>query len=142
MPINAKDVTTYIQEAPAERQATLARLREMCREHLPSLEETMDYMVPSYKRNGEVEVAFASQKYFIALYILRKSVMDVYRDQLKGQSIGKGCIRYTKPEKVDFTLVEKLLRDRREQADKQSPIKRHLLHKTGDQLIYKINRKL
>ena len=111
MQSSAKTVTDYLEEVPAERQATLVRLREMCREHLPSLEETMDYMVPSYKRNGEVEVAFASQKYFIALYILRKSVIDAYRDQLKGQSIGKGCIRYTKPEKVDFTLVEKLLRD-------------------------------
>ena len=111
MQTNAKNVTTYIQEAPAERQAVLLKLQHMCREFLPSLEETMDYMVPSYKRNGEVEVAFASQKYFIALYILRKSVIDAYRDQLKGQSIGKGCIRYTKPEKVDFTLVEKLLRD-------------------------------
>jgi uncharacterized protein YdhG (YjbR/CyaY superfamily) len=111
MQSNLKDVTTYIQAAPAERQEVLLKLQQMCREFLPSLEETMDYMVPSYKRNGEVEVAFASQKYFIALYILRKSVIDAYRDQLKGQSIGKGCIRYTKPEKVDFTLVEKLLRD-------------------------------
>ncbi|MDQ3003955.1 MAG: DUF1801 domain-containing protein [Chloroflexota bacterium] len=111
MQSNARDVTTYIQEAPAERQEVLVRLRAMCREHLPSLEETMDYMVPSYKRNGAVEVAFASQKYFIALYILRKPVMDAYREQLKGQSIGKGCIRYTKPEKVDFTIVKKLLSD-------------------------------
>ena len=31
MPINAKDVSTYIQEAPTERQETLTRLREMCR---------------------------------------------------------------------------------------------------------------
>jgi len=111
MQSNANDVNVYIQEAPVERREVLARLREMCHQYLPSLQETMDYMVPSYKRNGEVEVAFASQKYFIALYILRKSVIDAYRDQLKGQSIGRGCIRYTKPEKVDFTLVEKLLRD-------------------------------
>src|SRR5688500_10518355 len=111
MQSNTKDVTTYIQEAPAERQAVLLKFQQMCREFLPSLEETMDYMVPSYKRNGEVEVAFASQKHFIALYILRKPVIDAYRDELKGQSIGKGCIRYTKPEKVDFTLVEQLLRD-------------------------------
>ena len=108
---SATDVTTYIEQAPAERREILARLREMCRLHLPSLEESMDYMVPSYKRNGAVEVAFASQKHFIALYILRKPVIDAYRDQLKGQSIGKGCIRYTKPEKVDFTVVERLLRD-------------------------------
>lgn len=111
MQSNAKDVSTYIDEAPAERQEVLRKFQHMCRELLPSLEETMDYMVPSYKRNGEVEVAFASQNHFIALYILRKSVMDVYRDQLKGMSIGKGCIRFTKPEKVDFAIVEKLLRD-------------------------------
>ena len=116
MQSNTKDVTTYIKEAPAERQEVLLKLQQMCREYLPSLEETMDYMVPSYKRNGEVEVAFASQKHFIALYILRKPVMDAYREQLKGLSIGKGCIRYTKPEKVDFSLVEKLLRDT-EQAE-------------------------
>jgi len=59
-----------------------------------------------------VEVGFASQKNFIGLYILRTDVMDAHKDQLeaKGVSIGKGAIRYSKPERIDFKVVESMLR--------------------------------
>jgi uncharacterized protein YdhG (YjbR/CyaY superfamily) len=74
----------------------------------------MDYGGPSYKRNGEVEVGFASQKHFIGLYTLRvrTDVMKVRRHRLKGKgiSVGKGAIRYSKPERIDFDVVESMLR--------------------------------
>jgi len=112
MQSSAKDVTTYIEEAPAERREALARLRDLCRAELTGFEETMDYGGPSYARNGEVEVGFASQKHFIGLYILRTDVMSAHRDLLKGKgiSVGKGAIRYSKPELIDFGVVESMLR--------------------------------
>ncbi|HEX6035588.1 MAG TPA: DUF1801 domain-containing protein [Anaerolineales bacterium] len=76
MQSKAKDVTTYIEEAPAERREVLRRLRDLCRAELTGFEETMDYGGPSYKRNEEVEIGFASQKHFIGLYILRTDVMN------------------------------------------------------------------
>ena len=113
MQSNAKDVTTYMEEAPAERQEALRRLRDLCLAELTGFEETMDYGGPSYKRNGEVEVGFASQKHFIGLYILRTDVMNAHKDQLKakGISVGKGAIRYSKPERINFSVVESMLRD-------------------------------
>ena len=73
----------------------------------------MQYGGPCYSRNGVVEVVFASQKHFIGLYTLRvrTDVMKTYRDllKIKGVSLGKGCIRYSKPEKIDFEVVEKML---------------------------------
>jgi uncharacterized protein YdhG (YjbR/CyaY superfamily) len=112
MQSKAKDVTTYIDEAPAERQEALNRLRDLCRAELTGFEETMDYGGPCYKRNGEVEVGFASQKHFIGLYILRTDVMNGHEDQLKGKGIsaGKGAIRYSKPERIDFEVVRSMLR--------------------------------
>ena len=112
MQSKAKDVTTYIEEAPAERQEALHRLRDLCRNTLTGFEETMDYGGPSYKCNGEVEVGFASQKHFIGLYILRTDVMATHRGQLKGKgiSVGKGAIRYSRPEHIDFGVVESMLR--------------------------------
>jgi uncharacterized protein YdhG (YjbR/CyaY superfamily) len=112
MQSKAKDVTTYIQQAPAERQEALNRLRDLCRATLTSFEETMDYGGPCYSRNGEVEVGFASQKHFIGLYILRTDVMNAHIDQLKGKgvSLGKGAIRYSKPERIDFGVVKSMLR--------------------------------
>ena len=112
MQSKAKDVTTYIEEAPAERQEALWRLRDLCRSNLTGFEETMDYGGPSYKRNAEVEVGFASQKHFIGLYILRTDVMNAHKDRLKGKgiSIGKGVIRYSKPERIHYEVVESILR--------------------------------
>jgi len=112
MQSQAKDVNTYIEEAPAERQDILRRLRELCRAELTGFEETMDYGSPSYKRNGEVEVGFASQKRFIGVYILRTDVMKAHRHQLEGKgiSVGKGAIRYSKPERIDFEVVRSMLR--------------------------------
>ena len=68
--------------------------------------------MPSYSRNGVVEVGFVSQKHFIGLYILRTDVMKTHKKRLvgKGVSHGKGCIRYTKPERIDFNVVESMLR--------------------------------
>jgi hypothetical protein len=60
------------------------------------------------------EVGFMSQKNNIALYILRKDVLDVYRSAIVASSIGKGCIRYRNPNKIDFEMVEKLLVGTRE----------------------------
>ena len=112
MQSKAKDVTIYLEEVPAERQAALAQLRKLCLAVLKGFRESMEYSMPSYSRNSTVEVAFASQKNFIALYILRTDVMKTYKDllKIKGVSLGKGCIRYSKPEKIDFKVVEKMLK--------------------------------
>ena len=112
MQSTAATVTVYLDEAPVERRSALIQLRELCRTILVDFEESMNYGMPAYVRNGEVEVGFASQKHFIALYILRNEVMDAHRDLLqgKGVSLGKGCIRYSKPERIDFEVVEMLLK--------------------------------
>jgi hypothetical protein len=72
----------------------------------------MQYGGPCYSRNGVVEVGFASQKHFIGLYILRTDVMNSHRYLLNipGITLGKGIIRYSKPEKIDFKVVESLLK--------------------------------
>ena len=71
----------------------------------------MLYGMPSYSRNGEVEVGFASQKNYISLYILKQDVINAHKEGLagKGVSFGKGCIRYSKPERIDFKIVEQML---------------------------------
>jgi uncharacterized protein YdhG (YjbR/CyaY superfamily) len=112
MQSTAKNVSDYLDEVPAERLTALTKLRDLCRTTLTGFEESMMYGNPSYSRNCIVEVGFASQKHFIGLYILKTDVMNAHRDLLKGKgvSLGKGCIRYSKPEKIDFTVVERMLK--------------------------------
>ena len=109
MQSKAKDVKTYIAEAPAERREALTKLRELCLKELKGFKESMEYGGPSYSRNGVVEVGFASQKHFIGLYILRQDALATQRAALKGIDVGKGAIRYSKPSKIDFEIVKKML---------------------------------
>ena len=110
MQSKAKDVAAYLQEIPPERQGILIRLRDLCRQTLTGYEEKMEYGMPCYKKNGVVAVAFASQKNYLSPYI-KQNVVNAHRDALTGASVGKGCIRFSRPDKMDLTVIEKLLTD-------------------------------
>lgn len=109
MKSNAKDVSTYIDEAPADRREALSKLRSLCLEVLTGFDEIMAYGGPCYARQGTIEVGFASQKHFIGLYVLRQDSLATQRPNLTGLSVGKGCIRYPRPDKIDYVVVEQLL---------------------------------
>jgi uncharacterized protein YdhG (YjbR/CyaY superfamily) len=109
MQSKALSVDEYLEQAPVERRAALARLRKLCRDTLQGYEEVMEYGMPGYKKNGISEVGFASQKNYISLYILKQDALAASLPLLTGLSVGKGCIRYPKPENIDFAVVEKLL---------------------------------
>ena len=116
MQSTARDVIAYLEEVPADRKPALAKLRDLCRATLTDFRESMTYGMPSYSRHGQVEIAFASQKNYIALYILKNDVMDSHRDLLQGKGVrlSKGCIRYSRPERIDFQVVERILKAARE----------------------------
>lgn len=97
----------------------LNALRSASRDELGGFRESLEHGMPSYSRQGEVEVAFASQKQYVSLYILRTDVMAAHRSELDHLSLGKGCIRYRKPEDVDYELVRSMLR---ETADSTGPV--------------------
>jgi len=111
MQSQATNVDEYLKEVPTERLAALKQMREKCLATLDGYVESMTYGMPSYANDGTVEVAFASQKNYISFYVLKEEVFNRHRPSLKGLSLGKGCIRYSKPEQIDFAIVEKLLAD-------------------------------
>ena len=110
MQSTATNVDAYLAEIPAERREVLTTIRRLCLKHLPGYEEGMDYGMPSYSRDGVVEFGFASQKNYISIYGVKSDAIETHRGEFEGASIGKGCIRYTKPEKVDLAAVERLLK--------------------------------
>jgi uncharacterized protein YdhG (YjbR/CyaY superfamily) len=109
----APDVDTYIQEAEPERRPILERLRDLYRKTLAGYDECIEYGMPCYKNDGKL-ISFASQKQYISLYGLRSVVGEDARSVFPSSSPGKGCIRFTKPEKIDFTVLEQLLQRVRE----------------------------
>ena len=109
MTSDAKSVDAYLDEIPTDRKSAVERLRSLIKETHPDATESMEYGMPSYLRNGVMEVALASQKQNIALYILKEGVMNSYRDRFPKSAMGKGCLRLRNPEKIDFELMREIL---------------------------------
>ena len=107
----AADVTAYIEDQPEAWRGSLEQLRAACRKHLRGYSEAMEYGMPSYSRQGQVEVGFAKQAKYLSLYVLKEPVLDAHRSRLVGLSVGKGSIRYRKPDQIDWTVIADLLAD-------------------------------
>ncbi len=73
----------------------------------------MKYGMPGNWRGpvteGEGEIGFATQKQYLSFYVVRTDVMAAHRDRLAGLSVGKGCIRYRRPEQMDLDVVRSIL---------------------------------
>jgi len=59
---------------------------------------------------GTATFAFNSQVQYVSLYV-PPEVHAMNAEALKGLDAGKSCIRFRKPETIDFELLDKLLRD-------------------------------
>jgi uncharacterized protein YdhG (YjbR/CyaY superfamily) len=105
----AASVEEYLREVRENWRPALTELRQRCREILTGYDEAIQYGIPTYSRNGTPEVAFASQKNYISLYITRNNVLNRHRDELP--RAGKGCIRYSSPAKLDFDVIEQMLHE-------------------------------
>lgn len=105
----ASSVDSYLAEVPQARQAILRELRAACLGLLTSFDEHMNHGMPSYARDGVDEIAWASQKQYISLYVLRSDVLSAHRAKLANLSVGKGCIRYRDSATVDFSVIRSML---------------------------------
>lgn len=123
----------YIETLPDDRKEAVSKLRKVIVKHLPKgFKEGMGYgmlgyVVPhskypaGYHCDPKLPLPFmsiASQKNFIALYHmgiyadpkLLKWFTDEYAKRVEGKlDMGKGCIRFKKPDKIPFDLVGELV---------------------------------
>ena len=76
---------------------------------LKGYDERIAYGGPCYAKKNIIEVGFSSQKHFIGLFILKQEVFNQFVNELKGVTFGKGVVRFTKPEQINFTVIKKML---------------------------------
>ena len=113
MQSTAKDVTAYLDEVPAGRKPALARLRDLCRRSLRGFEESMKIRRALLLAPGRSGSGFCQpEELYWAVYPQTRRVECPSRSAQSKRSgtLGKGCIRYSKPEKIDFRIVEMLLK--------------------------------
>lgn len=105
----AETVDEFMSSVSDDRAAALHRIRSLCREHFPDWQERMQWGMPGYGPDGsDAVVSFNNQKGYISLYP-GKAALEEHRGKLKGASFGGGCVRFPKPDKIDFDAVSAML---------------------------------
>jgi len=117
MQSEAVDVADYVSQVDGIWRPVVERLRSLCLEHLHGYREQMSYGMPTYEIDGKPEIAFARQVKYLSLYVMKQGVLDAHRAALGQVSVGKGCIRFTRPEQIDWSLVESLIRGSAESSE-------------------------
>jgi uncharacterized protein YdhG (YjbR/CyaY superfamily) len=132
MQSKAKTVEEYIAELPIGRQEAVSKLRKVILENLPEgFREEMSYgmigyVVPhsiypkGYHSTPKLPLPFiniASQKNYIAFYGMGvyadKKLLNWFTDNYAKHTsskldMGKGCIRFKKPDQIPFKLMGEL----------------------------------
>ena len=106
---DASTVDGYVAALDATWRPTIEHLRERCRSTLSSCDEVMAYGMPTYQQGDKVAIGFALQRRHLSLYVAKKGVLDAQRSKLAGLSLGKGCVRFARPDQVDFEVIDVLL---------------------------------
>jgi uncharacterized protein YdhG (YjbR/CyaY superfamily) len=124
MQSRAQTVTEYMRDVPDEHLDALTELREICLQTLRGFKESMEFGIPSYSRNGQLTVAWASTpKEEIQLQIFHEPTLKKFKPLLKHLDVGKSTIHFKKPEQLDSALIRKILEDVVQSADAAAPSK-------------------
>lgn len=104
----AASVDDFMEEVATDRRPALDRLRGLCLERFGADSEVMAFGMPAYGDPKAPLMAFNSQKQYIAVYPGR-AALDAFAERLAGVDRGGGCVRWKKPDKIDFDLLADIL---------------------------------
>ena len=116
-----KNVDEYLARVPEPARGTFIKLRAAIRSAVPAKAvETISYGIPALKHN-RVLVWFAAFSSHCSLFPTA-SVIEEFKDELKGFSTSKGTIQFPTDKPLPIALVKKLVKARVAQNESK---KRH-----------------
>lgn len=106
----AASVDDFMLEVAPDRRPALDRLRALCLEAFGAEHERMAFGMPAYGDPKAPWIAFNSQKQHIALYA-GQGAIEAFGDRLGAADCGKGCIRWRRPDTMDFAVIADIIED-------------------------------
>lgn len=104
-------IDDYLTKLPEERQTVIIKLQELTKQHLPKVEESLHYKMPTYRINGKDVIAFAAQKHYFSVYIMDIRLIEKYTDDFSHLNIGKSCIRFKRLSQFPLQSFEMILKE-------------------------------
>lgn len=101
------EVDKYIATFPARTQERLKSIRNIIKEAAPEAVETIGYMMPTYKLNGNL-VHFAGYKNHIGFYPAPSGISQ-FKEELSIYKNAKGSVQFPLDKPIPLELVKKIV---------------------------------
>lgn len=120
----SKNVDEYIESVPEPARSTLIKTRAMIRSAVPpETTEVISYGIPTFQYKGPL-FGFAAFSNHCSLFPMGSSVIQAFKDDLKGFQTSKGTIRFPVDKPPPAALVKKLVKARIAQNEDKERKKR------------------
>lgn len=116
-PSYAKSVDAYLSNFRGETLARLAVMRRMIFDILPTVEESMAYGMPAYKRHGKPLVYFAGYENHIGFYATPNG-HEAFKAEFAKYKQGKGSVQFPHDKPLPLELVKRVVKFRVEHVIK------------------------
>jgi uncharacterized protein YdhG (YjbR/CyaY superfamily) len=108
----AGSVDEYLAGVPEPARSTLNKIRAAVRSVVPpEATESVSYRIPMFKYKGLL-VGYAAFAEHCSLFITNPSVLDTFKDELKGFRTSKGTIHFPVDKPLPASLVKRLVKAR------------------------------
>ena len=118
-PAQWADIDEYLASLPADKRATLKKLRKDIHLAAPRAEEGFSYGLPAFRLKGRPLVCFAVTANHCSFYPMSPAVSRAHADDLKSYETSRGTIRFLTP--LPATLVRKLVKSQLAELEPPRP---------------------
>lgn len=105
-----RNASTYFELLDEDRREPLLVLRKLIKTVWPDVVEDMEREMPTYHLNGHAFCALASQKHFMALYIIPHDLLKAFKKDLMIYNRGLSCIRFKRLDTATLDLFDRIIK--------------------------------
>jgi uncharacterized protein YdhG (YjbR/CyaY superfamily) len=114
-----KTIDEYLATVPEPARGTLNKIRATIRSVVPpEATEAISYRMPTFKYKGSL-VAFAAFTNHCSFFPMSLSVIDAFKDDLKGFHTSKGTLQFPLDKPLPAALVKEIVKARIAQNERK-----------------------
>lgn len=110
MELTATTVGGYLRDLPPDRRVAMARVCSMIRRSARGVRESMRYGLAFYEFHGPLFALESAPKH-MTLFVAEPTVIDSYKDTLKGVLLDRSAIQFHDLNRIPLDSLEKIVRD-------------------------------
>src|SRR6267143_6509139 len=117
-----KSVDEYLARVPEPARSTLNKVRAAIRSAMPAeATEAISYRMPAFKYKGRPLLWLAAFSNHCSLFPMNPSVIEEFKDELKGYRTSKGTIQFPLDKPLSAALLKKMVKVRIAQNEEKKP---------------------